>query len=78
MDSTNAIIYPVVTENALMMSIQALERTSLSQGIVDRPSVRAAGILGRDSATEIIDVNRLSQKSTSVIQYVSKEVSPLS
>ncbi|XP_076247371.1 PR/SET domain 13 [Calliopsis andreniformis] len=70
MDSTNAIIYPVVTENALMMSIQALERTTLSQGIVDRPTVRAAGVLGRDSSTEIIDVNKLSQKSTSVIQYV--------
>lgn len=71
MDSTSAIVYPIVTENALIMSIQALERTSLSQGIVDRPAVRAAGALGRDSSTEIIDVNRLSQKSTSVIQYVS-------
>ncbi|XP_076685853.1 PR/SET domain 13 [Andrena cerasifolii] len=70
MDSRSAIVYPIVAENALIVSIQALERTSLSQGIVDRPTVRAAGALGRDSSTEIIDVNRLSQKSTSVIQYV--------
>ncbi|XP_015437634.1 PREDICTED: PR domain zinc finger protein 13 [Dufourea novaeangliae] len=52
------------------MSIEALERTSLSQGFAERPIVRAAGVLRRDASTEIIDVNRLSQKSTSVIQYV--------
>ncbi|KAG7199090.1 hypothetical protein KM043_017985 [Ampulex compressa] len=70
MEPGNAIMYPIVAENALVMSIEALERTSLSQGHAGHPLVRAAGILGRDSSTEIIDVNRLSQRSTSVIQYV--------
>ncbi|OAD60489.1 PR domain zinc finger protein 13 [Eufriesea mexicana] len=70
MESTSTIMYPMITENALMMSIEAFERSSLSQGCLDRPIVRAAGLLGRDSSTEVIDVNKLSQKSTSVIQYV--------
>ncbi|CAK9817387.1 PR domain zinc finger protein 13 [Anthophora plagiata] len=70
MDSSNAIMFPMISESALMMSIQALEKTSLSQGFIDRPIVRAAGILGRDCSTEVVDVNKLSQKSTSVIQYV--------
>ncbi|KZC14730.1 PR domain zinc finger protein 13 [Dufourea novaeangliae] len=71
MEPTSTIMYPpVVADNTLMMSIEALERTSLSQGFAERPIVRAAGVLRRDASTEIIDVNRLSQKSTSVIQYV--------
>ncbi|XP_031825951.1 PR/SET domain 13 [Nomia melanderi] len=71
MESTNAIMYPpIIADNALMMSIEALDRTSVSQVFAERPIVRAAGILRRDSSTEIIDVNKLSQKSTSVIQYV--------
>lgn len=71
MESTSAIMYPIISESALMMNIEAFEKTSLSQGCLDRPTVRAAGFLRRDSSTEIIDLNKLAQKSTSVIQYVS-------
>ncbi|KOC70749.1 PR domain zinc finger protein 13 [Habropoda laboriosa] len=70
MDSSKAILFPVISENTLMKNIEALERNSLTQGCISRPIVRAAGVLGRDCSTEIIDVNKLSQKSTSVIQYV--------
>lgn len=70
MDSGNAIMYPIITENTLMRSIEAFERTTLAPGCLDRPIVRAAGIVRKDSTTEIVDVNKLSQKSTSVIQYV--------
>ncbi|XP_029039580.2 PR domain zinc finger protein 13 [Osmia bicornis bicornis] len=71
MESTNAFMYPLVTESALMMSIEALERTSLPQGFLDMPPiVRAAGVLPRDCTTEVIDVNKLCQKSTSVVRYV--------
>ncbi|XP_017876451.1 transcription factor hamlet-like [Ceratina calcarata] len=70
MDSGNAIMYPLITETTLMRGIEAFERTTLAPGCLDRPIVRAAGILRKDSATEIVDVNKLSQKSTSVIQYV--------
>lgn len=71
MESTSAIMYPIISENALMMNIEAFEKTSLSQACLDRPIVRAAGFLKRESSTEIVDLNKLAQKSTSVIQYVS-------
>lgn len=71
MESTSAIMYPIISENALMMNIEAFEKTSLSQGCLDRPIVRAAGFLKRESSTETVDLNKLSQKSSSVIQYVS-------
>ncbi|XP_076753425.1 PR/SET domain 13 [Xylocopa sonorina] len=70
MESTSTIVYPMITENALMIGIEAFERTSLTQGCFDRPIVRAARLLNRDSSTEVIDVNKLSPKSTSVIRYV--------
>ncbi|XP_006625035.1 zinc finger protein SNAI2-like [Apis dorsata] len=70
MESTSAIMYPIISENALMMNIEAFEKTSLSQACLDRPIVRAAGFLKRESSTEIVDLNKLAQKSTSVIQYV--------
>lgn len=71
MESTSAIMYPRINENALMLGIEAFERTSLSQAYLGRPKVRAASHLGKDSLTEVVDVNKLSQKNTSVIQYVS-------
>ena len=64
-------MYPIISENALLMNIEAFEKTSLSQACLDRPIVRAAGLLRRESSTEIVDLNKLAQKSTSVIQYVS-------
>lgn len=70
MEQTSAILYPV-NENALMIDIEAFERTSLSQAYLSRPKVRAVSHLGKDSLTEVIDVNKLSQKSTSAIQLVS-------
>nr|XP_033325563.1 PR domain zinc finger protein 13-like [Megalopta genalis]XP_033325564.1 PR domain zinc finger protein 13-like [Megalopta genalis] len=71
MESTNAILYPpIVPDGALMMSIESLDRNPLSRLFVERPIVRAASILRRDSSTETIDVNRLCQTNTSVIQYV--------
>lgn len=71
MESSSAIMYPIISENALLMNIEAFEKTSLSQACLDRPIVRAAGLLRRESSTEIVDLNKLAQKSTSVIQYVS-------
>ncbi|XP_012274839.1 PR domain zinc finger protein 13 [Orussus abietinus] len=61
-------MHPIIPETALIMSIKALEMATISRGA--RPLVRAATLLGQDSSTEIIDVNRLSQKSPSIIQYV--------
>ncbi|XP_078039871.1 PR/SET domain 13 [Augochlora pura] len=71
MEPANRNMYPpIVTDDALMMRIEVLERTTLPHPFVERPIVRAATILRRDSSTETIDVNRLCQKTTSVIQYV--------
>lgn len=73
MESSNTIMYPMINENTLMMGIESFERTSLPHGCMNRSKVRAAGLLGRDSSTEVIDVNKLSQRSTSVIQYVREK-----
>ncbi|XP_066596958.1 transcription factor hamlet-like [Prorops nasuta] len=70
MEAACSVMYPILADSSLAMSIQALERTTLSQRRLGRPSVRAAGVLRRDASTEIIDVNKLSQKNTSIIQYV--------
>ncbi|XP_076659702.1 PR/SET domain 13 [Halictus rubicundus] len=61
---------PFLADRALIMSIEAFQRSSLTQPYAERPIVRAAGILYKDSTTELIDVNRLAQNTTSVIQYV--------
>lgn len=37
---------------------------------ISRPLVRAAGLLKKNSTTDIIHVNRLSEGNTSVIQHV--------
>ncbi|KAK2585430.1 hypothetical protein KPH14_010097 [Odynerus spinipes] len=63
-------MYPIVAESTMMMTIEELERTNLSQSCLPQITVRAASLLRRDSATEVVDVNRLCQKSTSVVQYV--------
>ncbi|XP_043269295.1 transcription factor hamlet [Venturia canescens] len=54
------------------MSLQAIERGTImaQRSVVGRPVVRAACLLARDSSTEVIDVHRLSQRNTSIIQYV--------
>ncbi|XP_076282144.1 PR/SET domain 13 [Lasioglossum baleicum] len=71
MEARNAIMYPPFLANrALIMSIETVQRSSLSQPFADRPIVRASGILSKDSTTEVIDVNRLAQNTTASIQYV--------
>lgn len=71
----SAIMYPVVAKSALVMSLDGLGRVAAPSisptNTTDRPLVRAATVLTRDSSTEIIDVNTLCQKTTSIIQYVS-------
>ncbi|XP_028982332.1 PR domain zinc finger protein 13 [Diachasma alloeum] len=53
------------------MNIRALERTAISASrLAPRPGVRAATLLNPDASTEVIDINDLAQKSSSVIQYV--------
>lgn len=53
-----------------MMNTEAYRQIVLSQGYLNRPIVRAAGPIGKDSSTEIVDVKRLSQDITSGIQCV--------
>ncbi|XP_068967674.1 zinc finger protein 672-like [Bombus flavifrons] len=52
------------------MNSEAYRQIVLSQGYLNRPIVRAAGPIGKDSSTEIVDVKELSQDITSGIQYV--------
>ncbi|XP_043591692.1 protein snail [Bombus pyrosoma] len=52
------------------MNSETYKKIALSQRYLNRPIVRAAGPIGKDSSTEIIDVKRLSQNITSGIQYV--------
>lgn len=52
------------------MNTEAYKKIALSQRYLNRPIVRAAGPIGKDSSTEIVDVKRLSQNIISGIQYV--------
>lgn len=63
-------MYPVMAQNNLMKSIEAL-RNTISQRF-PRSSVVATMALPKDSSTEVIDVKNLSQKITpQTVQNVS-------
>jgi hypothetical protein len=70
----NSNMYPILANNALAMSIGALEKpasAAYKRSMCNtRPIVKAATVLGQNSSTEIIDVSGLSQKSSPLIQYV--------
>lgn len=54
-----------------MMNTEVYKKIALSQRyLLNRPIVRAAGPIGKDSSTEIVDVKKLSQNIISGIQYV--------
>lgn len=63
-------MYPIMAQNNLIKSIEALKNT-ISQRF-PRSSVVAAMALPEDASTDVIDINRLSQKNTSSsVQNVS-------
>lgn len=75
-------LYPVASQNALLRRsdlshgyadlLSSIMGTSYvaKETAIPGPIVRAAGVLNENSSTEVIDVDRLSQKSTSIIRYV--------
>lgn len=70
--SNDTSMFSMLNENAVM-SIQRFEEISSSQKYFDRHIVRAAELPARDSSTEVVDVSKLSQKTTSIIRYVSRK-----
>ncbi|XP_012245452.2 PR domain zinc finger protein 13 [Bombus impatiens] len=58
------------SEDNLMMNAEEYKKIVLFQRYLNKPIVRAAGPIGKDSSTEIIDVKKLSQNSATGIQYV--------
>jgi hypothetical protein len=70
--SNDANTFSMISENAVT-STQTFEGISSSQEHFDRHIVRAAELLARDSSTEVVEMNKLAQKSTSVIRYVSRK-----
>ncbi|XP_024939206.1 zinc finger protein 362 isoform X2 [Cephus cinctus] len=66
--SCRRIMYPIIPEAAIVRSIEALKRSTIADN--DRPTVRAATLLRRDSSTQVIDVNRLPHRNTPIIQYI--------
>ncbi|XP_060819693.1 PR domain zinc finger protein 13 [Bombus pascuorum] len=52
------------------MNTEAYKKIALSQRYLIKPIVRAAGLIGKDCSTEIVDVKKLSQVIISGIQYV--------
>ena len=67
--SNDTSMFSMLNENAVM-SIQRFEEISSSQKYFDRHIVRAAELPARDSSTEVVDVSKLSQKTTSIIRYI--------
>lgn len=53
-----------------MMNAEDYKKIVLFQKYLNKPIVRAAGPIGKDCSTEIIDVKELSQNSATGIQYV--------
>jgi hypothetical protein len=52
------------------MNTEAYKKIALSERYLNRPLVRAAGPIGKDCSTEIVDVKELSQNIILGIQYV--------
>lgn len=78
--ASNFAMYPLpmVPNNSVRVSASALGRSAqIAQMAQARlayhrgPSVKAATLLGKDSSTEVIDVQGLSQKPPSRIDFVS-------
>lgn len=53
-----------------MMNTEAYKKIVSSERYLNRPVVRAAGPIAKDSSTEIVDVKKLSQNIASGVQYV--------
>lgn len=53
-----------------MMNTEIYNNIALCQKYLNRPIVRAAGPIGKDSSTEVVDMKKLSQNITSEIQHV--------
>lgn len=70
--SNDTSMFSMLNENAVT-NIQRFEEISSSQKYFDRHIVRDTELLARDSSTEVVDVSKLSQKTTSIIRYVSRK-----
>lgn len=70
--SNDTSMFSMLNENAVT-NIQRFEEISSSQKYFDRHIVRATELLARNSSTEVVDVSKLSQKTTSIIRYVSRK-----
>lgn len=62
-------MYPPMVTNDSIMSLQKFGTSSSSQNRL--PIVRAITFLRKDATSEIIELNKFSEKCTSIAKYVS-------
>lgn len=68
--SNAASTFSMLNGNAVM-NTQRTRGVYSSQKYFNRHFVRAAELLARDCSTEVVDVSKISQATTSILRYVS-------